>query len=113
MKTIPSYDPKFFRVAEPAEPRFSREDLNTIVPINQKMVYSFEEVLARVTDNSEHLEFRPEYGPEVYTGLVKMDGFLLGSNREQARHASTRVSGICSLSGYRRKALQAGPHQDE
>jgi glutaconyl-CoA decarboxylase len=78
MKGIPSYDPKFFRVAEPAEPRFSGEDLNTIVPMNQKMVYSFEEILARVTDNSEHLEFRPEYGPEVYTGLVKMDGFLLG-----------------------------------
>lgn len=78
MKTVPSYDPKFFRVAEPAEPRFNSEDLNTIVPINQKMVYSFEEVLARITDNSEHLEFRPEYGPEVYTGLVKMDGFLLG-----------------------------------
>jgi glutaconyl-CoA decarboxylase subunit alpha len=78
MKAIPSYDPKFFRVAEPAEPRFNGEDLNRIVPMNQKMVYSFEEVLARVTDNSEHLEFKPEYGPEVYTGLVKMDGFLLG-----------------------------------
>jgi glutaconyl-CoA decarboxylase len=78
MKAVPSYDPKFFRVAEPAEPRFSGEDLNRIVPMNQKMIYSFEEVLARVTDNSEHLEFRPEYGPEVYTGLVKMDGFLLG-----------------------------------
>jgi glutaconyl-CoA decarboxylase len=78
MKAIPSYDPKFFRVAEPAEPRFGSEDLNRIVPMNQKMVYNFEEVLARVTDNSEHLEFRPEYGPEVYTGLVKMDGFLLG-----------------------------------
>ena len=32
MKAIPSYDPKFFRVAEPAEPRFSGEDLNTLVP---------------------------------------------------------------------------------
>ncbi len=78
MKAIPSYDPKFFRVAEPAEPRFGGEDLNRIVPINQKMIYSFEEVLARLTDNSEHLEFRPEYGPEVYTGLVKIDGFLVG-----------------------------------
>ncbi len=79
MKTLPSYDPKFFRVAEPAEPRFSGDDLNVIVPMNQKVVYSFEEVLARLTDNSEHLEFRPEYGPEVYTGLVKIDGFYSGS----------------------------------
>ena len=24
------------------------------------------------------MEFRPDYGPEVYTGLVKIDGFLVG-----------------------------------
>ena len=29
-------------------------------------------------DGSEHLEFRPGYGPEVYTGLVKVNGFLAG-----------------------------------
>ncbi|HMB31870.1 MAG TPA: carboxyl transferase domain-containing protein, partial [Desulfohalobiaceae bacterium] len=28
-------------------------------------------------DNSEHYEFRPDYGPEVYTGLIKVDGFLV------------------------------------
>jgi glutaconyl-CoA decarboxylase len=78
MSYIPAYDPKFFRVAEPAEPRFDPEDLNRLIPINQTMVYDFEQMLARLTDNSEHMEFRPTYGPEVYTGLVKMDGFLLG-----------------------------------
>ncbi len=78
MATIPAYHPKFFRVAEPAEPKFSGEDLNRIVPMNQKAVYGFDEVLARLTDNSEHMEFRPEYGPEVYTGLAKLDGFLVG-----------------------------------
>jgi glutaconyl-CoA decarboxylase len=29
-------------------------------------------------DGSEHLEFRPGFGPEVYTGLVKVDGLLVG-----------------------------------
>jgi len=24
------------------------------------------------------MEFRPDYGPEVYTGLCKIDGFLVG-----------------------------------
>src|SRR4030042_1528685 len=42
------------------------------------LAYDFDETLARLTDNSEHMEFRPGYGPEVYTGLVKIDGFLLG-----------------------------------
>jgi glutaconyl-CoA decarboxylase len=46
--------------------------------MNQKAVYSIEDVLARLVDGSEHLEFRPGFGPEVYTGLVKVDGYLVG-----------------------------------
>lgn len=78
MDMIPAYDPKFFRVAEPAEPQFGKEDLNHIIPVNQKSVYAFDEVLARLTDNSEHMEYKPQYGPEVYTGLVKLNGLLVG-----------------------------------
>jgi glutaconyl-CoA decarboxylase len=74
----PSYDSNFFRVAEPKEPKFSADDLNAIVAFNQKRSYSFDDVLARIFDNSEHLEFRPDYGPEVYTGLARIDGFLMG-----------------------------------
>ena len=75
---LPGYDPTFFRVAAPAEPKYPLSDLASIVPLNQKAVYSFEDALARLVDGSEHLEFRPGFGPEVYTGLVKVDGFLLG-----------------------------------
>ena len=49
-----------------------------LLPFNQKQVYNFDELLARLVDGSEHLEFKPDYGPEVYTGLVKMDGFPVG-----------------------------------
>jgi glutaconyl-CoA decarboxylase len=78
MAQMPAYDPKFFRVARPAEPRYPLSDLASIVPMNQKAVYSLEEVVARLVDGSEHLEFRPGFGPEVYTGLAKVDGFLVG-----------------------------------
>jgi glutaconyl-CoA decarboxylase len=74
----PAYDPSFFRVAEPKEPRFSGEDINSLIAFNQKRSYNFDELIARLTDNSEHMEFRPGYGPEVYTGLVKIDGFVIG-----------------------------------
>lgn len=81
---LPAYDPAFFRVAQPAEPKFPAEDLYSIVAFNQKMVYNVEQFLARLVDNSEHMEFRPDYGPELYTGLVKIDGFLIGivANRQ-------------------------------
>ena len=77
MTYLPAYDPKFFRVAEPAEPKFSPVELNSIIPVNKKKIYAFEEVLARLTDNSEHLEFRHGFGPEMYCGLVKVNGFLM------------------------------------
>lgn len=84
MGTLPAYDPQFFRVAAPAEPKFPAEDLYSIVPLNPKRIYPMEEVLARLFDSSEHMEFKPEFGPEMYCGLAKVDGFLCGfiANRQ-------------------------------
>jgi len=78
MRDMPAYNPKFFRVADPKPPRFPAEDLYRLLPFNQKQMYNFDEVLSRLVDGSEHLEYRPDYGPEIYTGLVKIDGFLVG-----------------------------------
>ena len=78
MAEMPAYNPRFFRVAPPAEPKYSPMEIASIIPVNPKAGYDFDNVLARLVDNSEHMEFRPGYGPEVYTGLVKVDGFLLG-----------------------------------
>lgn len=78
MADMPAYHPKFFRVAEPKAPQFPVEDIYRLLPLDPKKVYDFEEVLARLVDGSEHMEFRPDYGPEVYTGLCKIDGFLVG-----------------------------------
>ena len=77
MKDMPAYNPRFYRVSEPSEPRFPVSDLYHLIPIEPKRGYSFEEVLARLVDASEHMEFRPDYGPEVYTGLCRIDGFLM------------------------------------
>jgi len=84
MAGMPLYDPSTFRVAEPADPLYSSEDLNYIVPCNQKRTYGMEQVLARLFDGSEHMEYRPDYGPEVYCGLAKIDGFPMGviANRQ-------------------------------
>ncbi|HSM75122.1 MAG TPA: carboxyl transferase domain-containing protein [Desulfobacterales bacterium] len=78
MADMPAYHPKFFRVAEPTAPRFPVDDIYRLLPLDPKKVYDFEEILARLVDGSEHMEFRPDYGPEVYTGLCKIDGFLVG-----------------------------------
>jgi glutaconyl-CoA decarboxylase len=78
MTKLPAYDPEFFRVDEPKDPKFPAEDLYYLLPVNPKRTYDFEQILARLVDGSEHQEFRPDYGPEIYTGLVKLDGMLCG-----------------------------------
>ena len=78
MRDVPAYHPKYFQVAQPKEPAFKADDLYRLIPFNQKQMYSFDEILARLVDGSEHMEFRPDYGPEIYTGLVKLGGFLVG-----------------------------------
>lgn len=78
MTGLPAYDPRFFRLAKPAEPKYSPSELPYLVSMNPKAGYDFDNVLARLVDNSQHLEFRPGYGPEIYTGLVMIDGFLMG-----------------------------------
>ena len=75
---LPAYNPDFFRLAPPKEPRFPTDDLYHIISFNQKISYSFDEVLARLVDDSVHMEYRPDYGPEVYTGLVRINGYLVG-----------------------------------
>ena len=78
MKGMPAYASDFFNVSEVSEPKFPADDLYHLLPFNKKEVYDFEEVLARLVDGSENMEFRADYGPEVYTGLCKIDGKLVG-----------------------------------
>ena len=72
MRMMPAFDAAMFRVAEPAQPKYPLEDINLILPANQKRPYDAMQILARLMDNSEFMEYRPDYGPEVFTGIAKM-----------------------------------------
>ncbi|MDO4689999.1 MAG: carboxyl transferase domain-containing protein [Fusobacterium sp.] len=78
MSYLPSYNLDFFRVDEPTEPQFDPEDLYSIVPMNQKKIYNIYDVIGRLFDNSEFSEYKKGYGPEIVTGLAKVDGLLVG-----------------------------------
>ncbi len=78
MAMLPAYDPEFFRVDDPKEPLFDANDLYSIVPFNQKRSYDMYDVMARLFDGSEFMEYKHGYGPEMITGLAKIDGLLVG-----------------------------------
>ncbi len=78
MDSIPAYNLDFFRVADPSIPAFASEDLYTALPINQKRAYDIYSIIGMIFDDSEFSEYKKGYGPEVVTGIAKIDGLLVG-----------------------------------
>ncbi|EFI41746.1 MULTISPECIES: acyl-CoA carboxylase subunit beta [Peptoniphilus] len=78
MDMLPSYDLDFFRVDDPKAPAFSANDLYSIVPMNPKRTYNIYDVISRLFDGSEFMEYKKGYGPEMVTGIAKVDGLLVG-----------------------------------
>ncbi len=78
MDAVPAYNENFFRVDDPKEPAFPVSDLYSRVPINQRRAYDVRQVLARLFDSSEFLEYKADYGPEIIAGLAKANGLLCG-----------------------------------
>ena len=108
MKDIPAYNPKFFRVAPPAEPAFPEDDIMRLLPLEPKKVYSFDQVLSRLVDAGEHMEFRSDYGPEVYTGLCKIDGFLVGCIGNRQGYLGKGYPEYADYSGFGGKLYRQG-----
>lgn len=75
---IPAYELEYFRVDEPGEPAFASDELYDIIPLEPKMLYDVYQVIARLFDRSEFREYKKGYGPEMITGLAKLDGLLVG-----------------------------------
>jgi glutaconyl-CoA decarboxylase len=64
-------------------PLFPVEDIYRLLPMEPETGRTrLNRSWRGLVDGSEHMEFRPGYGPEVYTGLCKMDGFLAGLYRQ-------------------------------
>lgn len=81
---LPAYDRDFFRVDHPQAPALDAGDLYSLLPVNQKRSYAVEEILGRLVDGSQFMEFKGDYGPEIIAGLAKVSGYLVGivANRQ-------------------------------
>lgn len=78
MDYLPGYNPEFFRVDKPKAPIVDGNNLYDIVPLNTRKAYDMYNVLKVLVDGSEFMEFKKGYGPEMITGLAKVDGLLVG-----------------------------------
>ena len=60
------------------EPRCAAEELAGVVPSDYRKPYDVREVIARVIDNSDYLDFKTLYGPQTVCGQAEIEGHAIG-----------------------------------
>lgn len=60
------------------EPLYESDDLLGLVPVDFKQPYDVREVIARIVDGSDFLEFKSKYGPTLVCGHARIRGKRLG-----------------------------------
>ena len=59
-------------------PRYDAEELLGIMPLDHKRPVDMKEVIARIADDSEFLEFGQNYGSATVCGHIRLEGWPLG-----------------------------------
>jgi geranyl-CoA carboxylase beta subunit len=60
------------------QPLYDNEELLGIMPVDSKRPVDMREVIARIADNSDFLEFSPNFGSATVCGHFKIQGFPVG-----------------------------------
>lgn len=71
---LPICHPEMYQVTPTIPPRYPASDLYTLLSYNRHHTYDAGEIIARLVDDSAFSAYRPHYGPEVITGLAKLNG---------------------------------------
>jgi geranyl-CoA carboxylase beta subunit len=88
-----------------AEPLYDEQDLLGLVPADEREPYDVREVIARLVDGSDFLEFKTEYAAEMMCGHARIQGRLvgiLGNNGPIQPNGSTKAAQfiqLCDQSG--------------
>jgi geranyl-CoA carboxylase beta subunit len=64
--------------SEYAPPRYDPDDLLGAVPVDYREPYDCKEVIARVVDGSDFLEFKAGYGSQTVCGFAAIEGHPVG-----------------------------------
>jgi geranyl-CoA carboxylase beta subunit len=72
-RSLPPEPPRTFK-----PPRFDAEELLGIMPADHKRPVDMKQVIARIADDSEFLEFSANYGSATVCGHFKIEGWPVG-----------------------------------
>lgn len=61
-----------------ANPAKTAEGLHGVLPADHRLPYDMKEVLGRLLDDGDYLEFQPEYAPELLCATARLAGYPVG-----------------------------------
>jgi 3-methylcrotonyl-CoA carboxylase beta subunit len=89
-------------------PAKSAEALYDLMPADHRLPYSMEEVIARILDAEDYLEFQPHYAPELLCAHARLSGYPIGliANRRGflKTESGSRIGGIVYTESARKVA---------
>lgn len=89
-------------------PAKSAEGLYDLMPTDHRLPYDVEEVIARIVDANDYLEFQPEHAPEMSCATARLNGRAIGviANRRGflKTSAGPRIGGIVYAESARKVA---------
>ena len=77
---------------EPAKPPAKNPySLDSVIPDQPNEAYDVGEVIDRVVDRDSFLEVKPDFAPELVTGLARIDGHVVGIVANNPEHVSGAI----------------------
>jgi 3-methylcrotonyl-CoA carboxylase beta subunit len=83
---LPSSAVDYYRHSySPADPRFTPDEINGLLPADHRVVYDVRQIIARLVDSSLFWELMPHAGEEMITGIARINGLYVGiiTNNQQ------------------------------
>jgi acetyl-CoA carboxylase carboxyltransferase component len=71
---------------EPRPPRYAAEEIYGIFDADPGKQYDMKEIIARLVDDSQFDEYRPEYGETIICGFARIGGYAVGIVANQKTH---------------------------
>jgi acetyl-CoA carboxylase carboxyltransferase component len=75
-------------------PRFTPEALSSILPADHRLPYEVEEILFRIFDRDDFVEFQPEYAPEMLCASGRLGGHPVAIIANRRGFLRPRIGGI-------------------
>lgn len=95
-------------LTEPEPPHYAADQLAGAVPVDYRKPYDVREVVARIVDGSKFIDFKPDFGPQIFCGFAEIEGNpcgIIGNNGPIFPDAASKATQFIHLCSQSRKPL--------